>query len=65
MTDATIAQTEPALVAIDIAKARHEVLIAVPGSPLQRNALGRVHRTLSARPAEALWRGACCLCYAA
>lgn len=31
MTDAIIAQSEPVLVAIDIAKARHEVLIAVPG----------------------------------
>ena len=32
MTKTTIAQTEPVLVAIDIAKARHEVLIAVPAS---------------------------------
>jgi hypothetical protein len=30
MTDTTIAQSEPVLVAIDISKARHEVLIAVP-----------------------------------
>jgi hypothetical protein len=31
MTDTTIAHAEPVLVAIDIAKDRHEVLIAVPG----------------------------------
>ena len=31
MTDTTIAQSEPVMVAVDIAKARHEVLIAVPG----------------------------------
>ncbi len=31
MTDTSIAQAEPVLVALDIAKARHEVLIAVPG----------------------------------
>jgi hypothetical protein len=31
MTVITIAQNTPVLVAIDIAKARHEVLIAVPG----------------------------------
>jgi transposase len=30
MTEITIAQDAPVLVAIDIAKARHEVLIAVP-----------------------------------
>ena len=36
MTDSTIAQTEPVLVAIDIAKARHEVLIAVPGRKRRR-----------------------------
>ena len=31
MTDTNITQSEPVLVAIDISKARHEVLIAVPG----------------------------------
>ena len=36
MTDTTIAQAEPVLVAIDIAKARHEVLIAVPGRKRRR-----------------------------
>ncbi|MCC1495181.1 transposase, partial [Cognatishimia sp. F0-27] len=36
MTDITIAQAEPVLVAIDIAKARHEVLIAVPGRERRR-----------------------------
>lgn len=36
MTNATIAQPEPVLVAIDIAKARHEVLIAVPSKTRRR-----------------------------
>ena len=36
MPDTTIAQAEPVLVAIDIAKARHEVLIAVPGRKRRR-----------------------------
>lgn len=36
MTDATIAQTGPVLVVIDVAKARHEVLIAVPGRQRRR-----------------------------
>jgi transposase len=36
MTDITIAQGEPILVAVDIAKARHEVLIAVPGKKRRR-----------------------------
>ncbi|EFO34012.1 insertion sequence transposase protein [Roseibium sp. TrichSKD4] len=36
MTDATVAQTEPVLVAIDIAKARHEVLIVIPGKKRRR-----------------------------
>lgn len=36
MTDTSIAQTEPVLVAIDISKARHEVLIAVPGKERRR-----------------------------
>jgi len=36
MTDTTIAQAEPVLVAIDIAKARHEVLISVPGKKRRR-----------------------------
>lgn len=31
MTETIIAQNPPVLVAIDIAKARHEVLIAIPG----------------------------------
>lgn len=36
MTEITIAQNSPVLVAIDIAKARHEVLIAVPGKKRRR-----------------------------
>jgi hypothetical protein len=36
MTDTTIAKSEPVLVAIDISKARHEVLIAVPGKKRRR-----------------------------
>ena len=36
MIDTTIAQAEPVLVAIDIAKARHEVLISVLGRKLRR-----------------------------
>jgi len=36
MTDTSIAQAEPVLVAIDVAKARHEVLIAVPGKKRRR-----------------------------
>lgn len=36
MTDTTIAQAEPVLVAIDIAKARHEVLISIPGKKRRR-----------------------------
>jgi hypothetical protein len=36
MTDTTIAQSEPVLVAIDISKARHEVLIAVSGKKRRR-----------------------------
>lgn len=36
MTDVTIAQTGPVLVAIDIAKAHHKVLIAVPGRKRRR-----------------------------
>ena len=36
MIDASITQSEPVLVAIDIAKARHEVLIAVPGKKRRR-----------------------------
>ena len=36
MTDKIIAQAEPVLVAIDISKARHEVLIAVPGKNRRR-----------------------------
>lgn len=36
MTDTSIAQTEPVLVAIDISKARHEVLIAVPDKKRRR-----------------------------
>ncbi len=36
MTNASIAQAEPVLVAIDIAKARHEVLISVPGRKRRR-----------------------------
>ena len=36
MTDTSITQTEPVLVAIDISKARHEVLIAVPGKKRRR-----------------------------
>ncbi|MCR9062178.1 MAG: IS110 family transposase, partial [Rhodobacteraceae bacterium] len=36
MTDASIAQTEPVLVAIDIAKSRHEVLLSIPGRKRRR-----------------------------
>ena len=36
MTVITIAQNTPVLVAVDIAKARHEVLIAVPGKKRRR-----------------------------
>ncbi len=36
MTETTIAQADPVLVAIDIAKARHEVLIAVPNRKRRR-----------------------------
>jgi transposase len=36
MTDASIPQTEPVLVAIDISKTRHEALIAVPGQTRRR-----------------------------
>ena len=36
MTETNIAQTEPVLVAIDIAKARHEVLIAIPDKTRRR-----------------------------
>jgi hypothetical protein len=36
MTDTSIAQTEPVLVAIDISKAQHEVLIAAPGKKRRR-----------------------------
>ncbi len=36
MTDNSIAQNAPILVAIDIAKARHEVLIAIPGKKRRR-----------------------------
>jgi hypothetical protein len=36
MTGTTIAQSEPVLVAIDISKTRHEVLIAIPGKKRRR-----------------------------
>ncbi|WP_289034211.1 IS110 family transposase [uncultured Roseibium sp.] len=36
MTNISIPQTEPVLVAIDISKARHEVLISVPGKKRRR-----------------------------
>jgi len=36
MTETSIAQNAPILVAIDIAKARHEVLIAIPGKKRRR-----------------------------
>ena len=36
MTDTIIAQAEPVLVAIDISKARHEVLIAIPDKKRRR-----------------------------
>ena len=36
MTDTIIAQTKPVLVAIDISKTRHEVLIAIPGKKRRR-----------------------------
>ncbi|QFT29564.1 hypothetical protein FIV00_03650 [Labrenzia sp. THAF82] len=34
MTDASIVQTEPVLVAIDISKSRHDVLLSIPGRGL-------------------------------
>ena len=37
MTETNIAQTEAVLVAVDIAKARHDVLIAVPGRTRRRS----------------------------
>ena len=53
MTEIVIAQDAPVLVAIDIAKARHEVLIAIPGKKRRRrltvlNALADFHRLISA-----------------
>jgi transposase len=36
MTNASITQTDPVLVAIDISKARHEVLISIPGVKRRR-----------------------------
>ena len=36
MTETTFTQGEPVLVAIDVANARHEVLIAVPGKKRRR-----------------------------
>lgn len=36
MTDHSIAQLEPVLVAIDISKTRHEVLISIPGKKRRR-----------------------------
>ncbi len=36
MTETSITQNAPILVAIDIAKARHEVLIAIPGKKRRR-----------------------------
>lgn len=36
MTDTTIAQSEAVLVAIDIAKSRHEVLLRIPGAKRRR-----------------------------
>lgn len=36
MTDASIAQAEPVLAAIDIAKSRHEVLVHIPGRKRRR-----------------------------
>ena len=36
MIDASIAQPETILVAIDIAKSRHEVLISIPGKKRRR-----------------------------
>lgn len=36
MTDRSIAQIEPVLVAIDISKTRHEVLISIPGKKRRR-----------------------------
>ena len=53
MTVITIAQNTPVLVAIDIAKARHEVLIAVAGKKRRRrltvlNALADFTRLIAA-----------------
>ena len=46
MTDTIMAQTAPVLVAIDIAKARHEVLISVPGRKRRRRP-GRIPRSVN------------------
>ena len=53
MTEMTIAQDAPVLVAIDIAKARHEVLIAVPDKKRRRrltvlNSLADFNRLVTA-----------------
>ena len=53
MTEMTIAQDTPVLVAIDIAKARHEVLIAVPDKKRRRrlavwNSLADFNRLVTA-----------------
>lgn len=36
MTETNITQIKPVLVAIDIAKSRHEVLVAIPGKKRRR-----------------------------
>lgn len=59
MTEITIAQDAPVLVAIDIAKARHEVLIAVPNKKRRRrltvlNELADFNRLITALKASRL-----------
>lgn len=55
MTDASIAHAEPVLIAIDIAKSRHEVLLSVPGRKRRRrltvlNQLDDFNRLVSQLP---------------
>jgi hypothetical protein len=56
MTVITITQNTPVLVAIDIAKARHEVLIAVPGKKRRRR-LTVLNELADRASALTEWRG--------
>ena len=63
MTEIIVAQNAPVLVAIDIAKARHEVLIAIPDKKRRRRLtvlneladINRLHRRV-----EGLWMPSAC-----